>query len=102
MLKRLKNLRFCIPMLMVVLSTLTLLTYIGYNEAKLKYLPFQLNKLAAQSQIVKTGFDGYLNAGLPVAQFSGFSSIASTILKSDSSIENIRVVDLSGDVIFFF
>ena len=101
MLKRLKNLRFCIPMLMVVLSTLTLLTYIGYNEAKLKYLPFQLNKLAAQSKIVKTGFDGYLNAGLPVAQFSGFSSIASTILKSDSSIENIRVVDLSGDVIFF-
>ena len=101
MLKRLKNLRFCIPMLMIVLSTLTLLTYIGYNEAKLKYLPFQLNKLAAQSKIVKTGFDGYLNAGLPVAQFSGFSSIASTILKSDSSIENIRVVDLSGDIIFF-
>ena len=101
MLERLKNVRYCIPMLVIVLSILTLLTYIGYNEAKLKYLPFQLNKLAAQSQIVKTGFDGHLNAGLPIEQFSGFRSIASTLLKSDSSIENIRVVDLSGDIIFF-
>ena len=101
MLQRLKNVRYCIPMLVIVLSILTLLTYIGYNEAKLKYLPFQLNKLAAQSQIVKTGFDGHLNAGLPIEQFSGFRSIASTLLKSDSSIENIRVVDLSGDIIFF-
>ena len=101
MLERLKNVRYCIPMLVIVLSILTLLTYIGYNEAKLKYLPFQLNKLAAQGEIVKTGFDGYLNAGLPIAQFSGFRSIASTLLKSDSTIENIRVVDLSGDIIFF-
>lgn len=101
MLKRLTNVRYCIPMLIIVFSTLALLTYIGYNEAKLKYLPFQLNKLAAQGEIVKTGFDGHLNAGLPVAQFSGFRSIASTLLKSDSSIENIRVLDMSGAVIFF-
>ena len=101
MLKRLQNVRYCIPMLVIVLSILTLLTYIGYNEAKLKYLPFQLNKLAAQGEIVKTGFDGYLNAGLPIEQFSGFRSIASALLKSDSSIENIRVIDLSGDIIFF-
>ena len=101
MLKRLKNVRYCIPMLVIVLSILTLLTYIGYNETKLKYLPFQLNKLAAQGEIVKTGFDGYLNAGLPIEQFSGFRSIASTLLKSDSSIENIRVINLLGDIIFF-
>lgn len=101
MLKRLRNLRYCIPMLVIVLSILTLLTYIGYNEAKLKYLPFQLNKIAAQGEIVKTSFDGYLNAGLPVAQFTGFRSIASTLLSSDPSIENIRVVGMSGEVIFF-
>ncbi|GAA3924116.1 MFS transporter [Litoribacillus peritrichatus] len=101
MIKRLRNIRYCIPMLVIVFSTLMLLTYIGYNEAKLKYLPFQLNKLSAQSEIVKNGFDSYLNAGLPVSQFSGFRTIASTLMKSDDSIHNIRVIDQNGAIIFF-
>ena len=79
-------------MLIIVFSTLMLLTYIGYNEAKLKYLPFQLNKLAAQSEIMKNDVDGYLNAGLPLRQFAGFRPIAETLMKSDPSIHNIRVV----------
>ncbi|MFC3152735.1 MFS transporter [Litoribrevibacter euphylliae] len=101
MIKRLRNIRYCVPMLVIVFSTLMLLTYIGYNEAKLKYLPFQLNKMSAQSEIVKNGFDSYLNAGLPVSQFSGFRTLASTLMKSDDSILNIRVIDQNGAIIFF-
>ncbi|GLQ32872.1 MFS transporter [Litoribrevibacter albus] len=101
MIKRLTNIRYCVPMLVIVFSTLMLLTYIGYNEAKLKYLPFQLNKMSAQSEIVKNGFDSYLNAGLPVSQFSGFRTLASTLMKSDDSILNIRIIDQSGAIIFF-
>jgi len=101
MLARMRNVRYCFPVLISVLCTLMLLTFIGYNEAKLKYLPFQLNKLAAQAEIVKNSFDSYLNAGLPLSQFSGFHSVASTLIKSDESIENVRVLNQRGQVIFF-
>lgn len=96
----LKNIVLTLPMILIVGLTLLLLVYVGYGEAKRKYLPFQLGKLATQGSILRDAFDAYLQAGLPLKQFSGFATASEALLSSDPSIENIRVTDTHHHTVF--
>jgi predicted MFS family arabinose efflux permease len=97
---RFKNIVLTFPMILIMGFTLLLLVYVGYGEAKRKYLPFQLGKLATQGGIVQDAFDAYLQAGLPLKQFSGFTAVSETLLFSDPGIENIRVTDTHYNTVF--
>ena len=59
-----------------------------------------LEKLNAQGQTLKNSFAPYLNSGLPLNQFPGFLPLSTPIMASDSSIEEIAVVNTNGEVIF--
>ncbi|MBM3223292.1 MAG: MFS transporter [Candidatus Tectomicrobia bacterium] len=98
--RRLKNFLLSSPMILVMGLTLLLLVYVGFGEAKRKYLPFQLGKLATQGEIIQNAFDAYLQAGLPLKQFSGFTGASEALLFSDPSIENIRVTDTHFNPVF--
>lgn len=98
---KLKSILYSSPMLIIMILTLLLLTYVGFGEANRKYTEFQLQKLKTQGEIVKNAFDNYLKAGLPLTQFSGFASASELLLKSDQSIGNIRVLDNNQNIVFF-
>ena len=49
---------------------------------------------------MQIGISAYLQAGLPLRQYSGFSSQSEGLLGSDSKIENIQVLDPFGERIF--
>lgn len=95
-----KNVLYSSPMIIIMILTLLLLTYVGLGEAKRKYTVFQLQKLATQTEIVGNILDTYLNAGFPLNQFSGFQSISDNLMLSDRSIENIHIVDTHQESIF--
>lgn len=97
---RLQNIVLALPMMLIMGLTLLLLVYVGFGEAKRKYLPFQLGKLATQGEIIQNAFDAYLQAGLPLKQFSGFAAASEALLLSDLSIENIRITDTHFNTVF--
>jgi MFS family permease len=97
---RLQNIVLTLPMMLIMGLTLLLLVYVGFGEAKRKYLPFQLGKLATQGEIIQNAFDVYLQAGLPLKQFSGFAAASEALLLSDLSIENIRITDTHFKTVF--
>ncbi len=90
---KLKNILISSPIILILILTMLLLEFIGYGEAKRKYTQFQLTRLATQGEIIKHEFDSYLHAGLPLKQFSGFSSQSERLLRSDKSIQAIQVID---------
>ena len=94
------NILYSSPMIVITILTLLLLTYVGFGEAKRKYSLFQLEKMESQMEIVKNAMDAYLKAGLPIRQFSGYMSIGEMLLKSDSSIVNIRITDSNRQTVF--
>ena len=98
---KLKSILYSSPMVIIMILTLLLLTYVGFGEANRKYTVFQLQKLKTQGEIVKNAFDNYLKAGLPLTQFSGFASASELLLKSDKAIGNIRVLDTNQNIVFF-
>ncbi|MBF0237278.1 MAG: hypothetical protein HQM12_06200, partial [SAR324 cluster bacterium] len=73
---------------------------IGYGEANRKYPYFEIGKLATQGEIIKNSFDSYLQAGLPLKQFSGFSSLSDALLSSDPHIEHIKIWDSRKEEVF--
>ena len=98
--QKLKSVLYSSPMIVIMILTLLLLTYVGFGEAKRQYTVFQLRKLIIEGEIVRNAFDTYLKAGLPLKQFSGFSVTSDLLLRSDSMIENIRVTNTKGDIVF--
>lgn len=80
--------------------TLLLLIYIGYGEARRTYSRFQMGKLQTQGEIMQIAISAYLQAGLPLKQFSGFSAQSEGLLRSDERIENVQVLDHSENRIF--
>ncbi len=98
---KIRHLIFSLPIMVILLMTLTLLTYISYGETKRTYLKFQLEKFTSQADIIKTAFDTYLQAGLPLSQFSGFASLSTALLLSDPHLENIQVIDHTENIVFF-
>jgi len=97
---KLSNIFYSIPMIIITVLTLLLMLYVGYNEGKLKHIKFQRSKLATQVGLVAHTMDNYLKTGFPLKQFSGFHSISEMLFHSDPTIENFRVIDDQGSLIF--
>jgi len=90
-----------LPIVIILALTLLLLQFIGYAEAKRKHLNFEIQRLATQAEIIKHTFDPHLQAGLPLAEFSGFANQSERLLSSDPSIENIQIFDTHAHLVFF-
>ena len=95
-----RKLLLTLPIIFVMIFTLLLLTYVGFGEAKRTFPRFQLKKMATQGEIITNAFDAYLQSGLPLNQFSGFSSRSEGVISSDDSVEQIRVIDNNNNTIF--
>lgn len=98
---KLRNIFFTFPIILIFIFFLLLLVYIGYGEANRKSAKFQIGKLVSQATIVKNAFDSFLQAGLPLKQFTGFASLSKNLILSDPKIENIQVRDNHQQLIFF-
>lgn len=84
----------------VLTLSLVLLSYIGFGEAYRVYPKFQLDKLAAQGEIVKNTIDTFLQAGFPLKQFIGFEPSTQPILNSDKTLAEITVTDTANTILF--
>jgi len=88
------------PILLIELFTLLLLGYISYGEVNFQYPRFVLGKMEAQAETIKTSLDPYLQAAIPIDQFSGFNTQARALFDSDSDIEVVRVVNQDNEIVF--
>ncbi|MCW8928681.1 MAG: MFS transporter [Gammaproteobacteria bacterium] len=95
------DIRISLPIIFVSALTLLLLTYVGSWEASRQYSVFQASKLATQGEIITNSIESYLQAGLPINQYSGFHQLSETLLESDNSIEHLSVFDSSNQLVFF-
>ncbi|UCF96957.1 MAG: MFS transporter [Spirochaetaceae bacterium] len=95
-----RQILYTIPFVGVWFLTLLLLIYIGYGESRRTYYSFQMEKLQTQGEIMQIAISAYLQAGLPLKQFSGFASQSEGLLRSDDRIENIQVLDPAEKRIF--
>ncbi|MBI3710423.1 MAG: hypothetical protein HY246_22485, partial [Proteobacteria bacterium] len=89
-----------VTMFLVSALSLLLLIYIGLGEAQRTYYQFHVDKVVAQARTIQNAMESYLQAGLPLKQFVGFSTLAEPIVESDPSIDAMSVFDQSGRRIF--
>ncbi|UCF98792.1 MAG: MFS transporter [Spirochaetaceae bacterium] len=87
------------PVLLLGLA-LVLLLYIGYGKAQHTYPDLRLDSLAAVGEIVRNSLQTFLAAGLPLHQFVGFATLTQPVLLSEPSINEIRVIDKTGKMMF--
>lgn len=86
---------------MLVLGlSLLLLLYVADGEAHRTYPTLETDRLSAEGEIVKGSIETFLQAGLPLRQFSGFSTLTRPLLRSDPTIAAVVVADQSGAEIF--
>jgi predicted MFS family arabinose efflux permease len=86
----------------VVLLTglsVALLCYIGYGEARRTYPTVELDRVAAEGEVVARAMESFAFAGLPLAQFPGFDAVATPLLDSDPALAAIYVTDARGQVV---
>lgn len=93
--------RISLPIIVVSALTLLLLAFVGSWEASRQHAAFQVSKLATQGEIITKSVESYLQAGLPIEQYSGFHQLSQTLLESDEGIEHLSIVNPSQDIIFF-
>lgn len=94
---RLTNL---IGIVLILVLSLVLLGYVGYGEAYRTYPKFEVDRLAAQGEVVKNSMQSFLQAGLPLEQFPGFTTLSRPLLDSDKSLAAILVADQKGQTLF--
>jgi predicted MFS family arabinose efflux permease len=95
-------LRRVADMLGVVLLTglsVMLLCYIGYGEAGRTYPSIELDRVAAEGEVVARAMEPFALAGLPLAQFPGFGAVTTPILDTDPALAAIYVTDARGQII---
>jgi MFS family permease len=86
---------------MVILAmSLALLVAIGYGEAYKSYSLLKIESVKALSEIVKKSVEGFVNAGLPLKEYIGFSPLAKPIAESDSAIVELSLVSQEKEVLF--
>lgn len=87
-------------MALVAAFSLALLMYVGWGDAKRTLPDFEIQKMAAQGELVQTTMGGYLRAGLPLEQFPGFRQISEPILNSDPDVVSIAAYATDGRLVF--
>jgi predicted MFS family arabinose efflux permease len=86
--------------ILVTALSVLLLCYVAYGEARRTYPTFQVDRLAAQADLVGHSMDSFLVAGLPLEQFPGFLTVTKPMLDSDASIVAVFVTDEQGEIVF--
>ena len=89
-----------LPIIIVFIATLSLLAFIGRAEAQRRYPQFQWEKMVAQAQVVEQPILQFLNAGLPLRQFGGFSAMGRSLLNSDPTVRALMVEDARQKTLF--
>src|SRR5438128_2295548 len=79
--------------------SVALLCYIGYGEARRTYPNVELDRVAAEGEVVARAMESFAFAGLPLGQFPGFGAVATPLLDSDPALAAIYVTDARGQVV---
>ncbi|HEY3111265.1 MAG TPA: MFS transporter [Chloroflexota bacterium] len=79
--------------------SVALLCYIGYGEARRTYPSIELDRVAAEGDVVAHAMESFALAGLPLAQFPGFDAVATPLLDSDPALAAVYVTDARGQVV---
>ncbi len=76
---------------LVLAVSLLLIAYVGFGEAQRTYPKLEMDKLAAQGDLIGSFVRPFLLAGLPLNQFPGFELLTTPLLGSDPSLEVIYI-----------
>ena len=82
---------------LVLALSLLLIAYVGYGEAQRTYPRLEMDKLAAQGDLLGTFVRPFLLAGLPLNQFPGFELLTTPLLESDASLEAIYITSAASE-----
>ena len=85
---------------LVLALSLLLLIFVGLGEARRTYPRFEIEKMAAQGELVQIAMSPFLLADLPLHQFPGFLTLTQPILDSTPSIDTIYVTNLKEEIPF--
>jgi MFS family permease len=86
-------------MFIVAVSSLLLLLYVGFGDAKRTYELIHLEKLTAQGLFLQTSIEKFLRDGLPLKQYVGFSTLAAPVTDS-ADVDAVTVYDQTGKRLF--
>jgi MFS family permease len=89
-----------ITMFIVTGLSLFLLVYVGMGEGSRTYQQLEIEKLTSQGSRLQATIENHLRAGLPLDQFAGFSSLASSAVNVIDEVDAIAVYNQSGDSLF--
>ena len=87
------------PLLLLALWAALLLA-VGYVEARYQLVRNQIERVAAEADLLRTGIETFLSAGLPLADFLGFPSLSAAIFSADPALARIVVLDRQGEAQF--
>ena len=93
----------CISVLrlaLVLALSLFLLIFVGIGEARRTYPRFEIEKMAAQGELIQMAMSPFLLTDLPLHQFPGFSTLTQPVLDSTPSINTICATNLRGEIAF--
>ncbi len=84
----------------ILAMSLTLLVAVGYGEAYKSYSLLKIESVKALSEIVKKSVENFLNAGLPLKEYIGFTALAKPITESDPVIVDLSLISNERQVLF--
>ncbi len=84
----------------VTLLSIGLFWYVGSAESRRVYEPIRIERTALLGGVLQDALTGFVRAGLPLEDFSGFEHRAAGILEIDSTILSASVVDAKGAIVF--
>ncbi|MFL5346637.1 MAG: MFS transporter [Hyalangium sp.] len=87
-------------LMLVLTAALGGLAYVGLGEAYRGYARLQFERLAAQGAIIKGPVEMLLRVGVSLEQFTGFPNLARAMRDADPSLEEIRIIDARGHLLF--
>lgn len=77
-----------------------LLAGAGAVEARYQFVRNQVERVAAEADLIRTGIETFLSAGLPLDEFLGFGAFSEATFAADPALTHIEVLDAQGDVLF--
>lgn len=89
-----------VAMFVVAATSLFILVYIAFGEARRNYERFQVEKLVSQGSIAQSVMETFVRPGLPMHQFVGFAPMTESLVEADPLIDNIAAYDATGQRIF--
>ncbi|MCG8569921.1 MAG: MFS transporter [Spirochaetes bacterium] len=89
-----------VQIIIILIMALVLVIYVGFGEAYMNYPRFKIESAKALSEIIKNSVENFLNAGLPLKQYIGFSSLASPVIDSEEAIINLSIINEKEEVLF--